>query len=148
RMQQRCRLKKQGQTIEVVMGIPSPRANDAIQFRLFFVDGEQLRWRSKYKLASPFCPEPNAIAVAKDFPFGDLKTVDEDPATLTAILYAKAAGHRGDHYAFARNARVIQCQMISALAAPSNEERQFVYGNHLTRPVIEHDLDVRMRRKS
>src|SRR5215472_2431992 len=148
RMQQRCRFKKHPQAVEFEVRISGSWAYQAIKSRLSFTRSPKVREGSKHELALNFSSKPNAITVAQNFAPIDLCPVDDNAAALTAILDLRAAWHSSDHGAFTRDAGIVQSQMVSVFAAPSNEERYFIDRNHLTRPVRECNLDTRMRRKS
>jgi len=71
-----------------------------------------------------------------------LLPVNEDAATLTAILYPKAFGCCRDRHALTRDARIVQGQVVSLIAPASDEERQLADANYLPRPVRKHDLEM------
>src|ERR1700684_2443401 len=127
--ERRC-LKQKPQPVEFIGRVASKRPNEASQFRLSFFLENLFRWQTEDKLAPVVGAQPDPVAIAERSGLGR-PPVDEDAVALAKILNEEPRGACGNSHTLARDAHVVDGQVVTVLTASPDEERKLMNGNDL-----------------
>jgi hypothetical protein len=92
------------------------------------------------KLAFVIAAQANSVAIGERPHLGGL-AVNKDAIALPSILNQQTAGADENRRASARDAHVVEGQVVAIFFAPSDEERKLLNGDLLQREASKHDFD-------